>query len=115
MRAFLFFQPIRRETLMSYSFGFTAHTKDDAKARVVSEFEEVVRVQPVHAKDQSAAVAAAHAFIDGLHDDDACDINVSISGSLSWVAPEAITGMNLSVGVYYVPRAADESTPAAQG
>lgn len=98
---------------MSYSFGFTAHTKDDAKARVVAEFAEVVRVQPVHAKDQSAAVAAAHAFIDGLHDDDAQDIKVSMNGSVSWSSPEAIIGLNLNVGVYYVPRAADE--PATQG
>jgi hypothetical protein len=69
---------------MSFSFDFTAPTKDEAKARATAELDEVVRVQPAHAQDRAAALAAAHAFIDLLADDDSKDVRVNVHGSVGW-------------------------------
>lgn len=98
---------------MSYSFEFAASTKGDAKARVAAELDTVVAAQPVHVKDRNAALAAAHAFIDLLVDDDTKDIRVSMHGSVcySW-APDvdaaAVPLNNASVGIsaWHIPKAA---------
>lgn len=74
---------------MSYSFDFTAATKDEAKRRVTEQMDEVVRVQRCHAKDKAAAIAAAHAFVDVLTDDPTHDIRVSMHGSVSYQWSEA--------------------------
>jgi hypothetical protein len=100
---------------MSYSFDFTVATKSDAKKRVATEIDEVVRVQTVHAQDRGAALAAAHAFIDLLADDDTKDVRVSMHGSVSypWSADmdaEAVSLSQTSVGIsaWHVPKAASE-------
>jgi hypothetical protein len=69
---------------MSYSIGFTVATKAIAKERVIAEMDNVVAQQPVHVKDQASAVAAAHAFIDLLADDDTKDIQVIMHGSAGY-------------------------------
>lgn len=81
---------------MSYSFGITASTKDEAKAKVAQEFEAILTYQPAHAKDKAQALANADAAIDILRDDETQDIRVSCYGSLVWSTdPEQIVGVTL--------------------
>lgn len=102
---------------MSYSFDFTVATKAEAKERVATELDEVIKVQRAHAKDRPAALATAHTFIDLLADDDTKDIRVTVHGSVSWPHdPNDPYGENnppfsaASVGVtaWYVPKATSE-------
>lgn len=69
---------------MSYSFGITAATKEEAKQRVAEEFEKTIAMFPIHARDKTAVLANAAAIIDQLADDDTRDITVTVSGYLSW-------------------------------
>lgn len=69
---------------MSYSFDFTAHDAESAKARAITEMDEVVRVQPAHKKDRGAAINAMHAFIDMLVEDHTQDIRVAVHGSVGY-------------------------------
>lgn len=98
---------------MSYSFDFTVSTKEEAKARVASELDQVISTQPVHAKDRDAALATAVAFIDLLNDDDTKDVRVNVHGSVGWTYdPGDPSGEsnpplnNASVGVtaWHVPK-----------
>lgn len=86
---------------MSYSFNVRARTKDEAKQTVEAEFDQVVQYQTEHARDKAAALAAAGAMIDLLASADDKDINVSVSGWLSWQndgsETNPITGCSLSV------------------
>jgi hypothetical protein len=69
---------------MSYSFDFTARDAETAKARVITEMDEVVRAQACHKKDRDAAIKTAHAFIDMLVEDHRFDIRVTVNGSLGY-------------------------------
>lgn len=99
---------------MSYSFQFVAPTKDEAKIKVVAEFENVVAQQPIHARDQAAAIAAAHAFIDLLDDAEGKYIQVACHGSVSYysgssdaaaLAQVPLSGAAGSVSAYLVTAA----------
>lgn len=95
---------------MSYSFGFKAASKAEAKQKVAEELDKVVALQSVHAKDRDQAEATANAFIDVLDDDDSKDVSVSMNGSLSgnWFGNDltSFTGANVSVSACLVARAA---------
>lgn len=100
---------------MSYSFDFTVATKADAKERVAAELDEVVRFQPVHAQDRTPALAAAHAFIDLLTDDETKDIRVNVHGSVSYpwsedmdAASVPLSQASIGVSAWHVPKAASE-------
>ncbi|PZQ63353.1 MAG: hypothetical protein DI570_09175 [Phenylobacterium zucineum] len=83
---------------MSYSFAVVAFTKAEAKRKVEAKFDEVLASQPVHAADLPAARAAVAALIDVLNEPgDFQQINVSVSGYVSWRAEGEFTGANLSV------------------
>lgn len=70
---------------MSYSFSVNSSSKDGAKAAVAAAFDEqVLKHQPIHARDKAAALANANAAIDLLADDEGMDVYVSCSGYLSW-------------------------------
>jgi hypothetical protein len=70
---------------MSYSFSVSAASKADAKSKVAERMAEIVASQPNHKVDQDAAVSAANAFIDVLHDpEEGQQVNVSMSGSVGW-------------------------------
>lgn len=69
---------------MSYSFTVRAATKAAAKEAVAAAFEEMVSVQPIHARDKDAALANAGAVIDLLTDDDPREIAVAVNGYLGW-------------------------------
>ena len=102
---------------MSYSFDFTVATKAEAKERVTTELVTVVSVQPVHAQDRDAALAAAHTFIDMLADDDTKDIRVNVHGSVSYPWSEdmdasaaPLSQASVGVSAWHVPKA--ETVPA---
>ena len=100
---------------MSYSFQFTAATKEEAKARVAKEMDQVVDVQKCHAKDRDAAIAAAGAFIDLLADVDDKAIYVNVSGTVSYLwsnenpdgtNPDTVfTNVGVNVSAYHTHKA----------
>jgi hypothetical protein len=69
---------------MSYSFSVRAANKTAAKAAVAAKFAEIVRDQPVHARDNAAVLKNASTVIDLLADDDGKDIIVNCNGYVSW-------------------------------
>lgn len=81
---------------MSYSFGVTASSKEEARKKVAAEMDKVVAGQPIHAKDRAGACAAVDAFIDALKHDTSKDITLSVSGSV-YYSGEDVLGGNLSV------------------
>lgn len=85
---------------MSYSFTAIGTTKEAALASVKSEFAYVVEGQPIHAKDEPAAVAAAGMLIDLLPEPSGSQsINIGMHGNISWNGDGTITGSNLNVTV----------------
>jgi len=99
---------------MSYSFQFTAATKEEAKQRTAEKFDEVLAFQPSHEKDKDAALANANAMIDLLGDvPDNQEISVSCSGSIGWQHDEnaphgvgAITWAGVSCSAGFTTRPA---------
>lgn len=95
---------------MTYSLSVRAATKAAILAAVAAAFDDqVVARQPVHAKDREQVLANATAAVNLLADDDTQDVQISLSGSLSWTgadAPGAFRGVNISVGAYLVAREA---------
>lgn len=69
---------------MSYSFSIKAPTKIEAKAAVEAAYDAMMASQPIHARDRSAALAAAGSMIDLLVDDPSKHIAVSVNGYVSW-------------------------------
>jgi hypothetical protein len=90
---------------MSYSFGISAASKDEAKKLVEAELAKVVAGQPYHERDRQAAQDAAGRLVDALADPaDGEIVYVSMSGSLSWRGvmgnendPPVFTSGNLNV------------------
>ena len=68
---------------MSYSFTVIANTKDEVKALVASELDQVVASDYHQAIGRAQAQALADSFIDTLLDDEAADISVTVSGSVN--------------------------------
>jgi hypothetical protein len=94
---------------MSYSFQVKGADKAAAIKAVSDELGKVVADQPVHAKDQTQAQAAAEAMIGVLADDATKDVHVSMSGSVSWHGDEQISHAYVSVSAGYMTR--ETSTP----
>ena len=69
---------------MSYSFAFVVASKEAAKARVAEEFDNVVKWQPIHARDRAAVLANANAVIDLLEEKPDEDVSVWCNGYVSW-------------------------------
>lgn len=90
---------------MSYSFDFTAATKDEAIEQASKELDAIVTTQPNHAKDAPAAFANVHAVVRLLRDDGTHAIRVQGHGSLTWTTdPEQITGAQISATAWLVPK-----------
>jgi hypothetical protein len=68
---------------MTYSFQIKAQTKEAAKAAVVAKFDDVIVLQPVHARDRAAVLANANSVIDLLGDSSSKDVLVSVNGYVS--------------------------------
>jgi hypothetical protein len=69
---------------VSYAFSVKAPNKVEAKQLVADRMDDVVKSQPIHARDKAAAVAAAGAMIDLLADDADMHVSVSVNGYVSW-------------------------------
>ena len=90
---------------MSYSFGITAATKDEAGVKVEAELGKVVIAQPSHEADRQAAQDAAEAFIDVLKEPaEGEQITVYMSGSLQWTNDNVFVGASVNVNVYVGPK-----------
>lgn len=90
---------------MSYSFGITAATKDEAGVKVEAELAKVVESQPSHAADRQAAQDAAEAFVDVVKDPgEGEQISVWVSGSLQWTNDNVFVGASVNVNVYVGPK-----------
>jgi hypothetical protein len=95
---------------MSYSFNVQAASKDAAKAAVAAKFDEVIAVQPIHARDKAAALVNANTVIDLLMDDDTRDISVSVNGYVSWLDnlreddTNPLQGASVSASAAYVAK-----------
>ncbi len=89
---------------MSYSFNTKGANKTEAIGSVKDAMANVVAGQPVHARDQEQAIAAADAMVSLLHDDPAKDVYVTVSGSLGWdrgpAGEEQFTSANVQVSAY---------------
>lgn len=98
---------------MSYSFNIKAANKEAAKAAVSAKMEEIVSLQPGHARDQMAVCANAFAAIDHLVDDDTMDINIAMNGSTTYYGgkEDELRGVAISCNIYYVERQAVEHHP----
>lgn len=69
---------------MSYSFSVSAPTKDEAKAQVQQQFDNIVMQQPEHAADRTAANGTVEAYIDlAAEPTGTQQIHVTAFGSLS--------------------------------
>lgn len=96
---------------MSYSFTVRAATKVEAKEKVAAELAKVVETQPIHARDQQQAEAAASAFVDLLPEDDTQDVTVSVHGSIGWYGSlddktiSAGVGINVGFAAKVAPKA----------
>lgn len=90
---------------MSYSFTITAATKALAAEKAAMEFDQIVSVQPNHAKDREHALANLLSVLELMADDDTQDVRVSCSGSLMWISDaDQITGGNINASAWYVPK-----------
>lgn len=92
---------------MSYSFSFTADSKEAAKARAIEEWDNIVSQQPYHARDRAAALGALNGFIDLLEDDSTKAVSVSCHGSISWQSAEEnppLIGGSAGIGAYLVTK-----------
>lgn len=91
---------------MSYSFTVKAATKEDVKRAVADEIDNMIAVQPAHAKDRAAIIANASACIEMLATDLSRDIQCSLHGSVSWQhdAPDKVYGVGVNCSVHYVDK-----------
>lgn len=104
---------------MSYSVSARGLNKVAALAALAANFDATVLPnQPVHEHDKAAALAAAEAFANLLPDDDGKDVNIALSGYLSWQAGTDATGhvfsaASVSVSASLVARQPESGGPAA--
>lgn len=93
---------------MSYSFRFTAATKEEASARAAQELASVIALQPNHEKDCAAALRNIDGALALLVDDPEQDIRVDAHGSLSWLSdPEQVIGVSIGAIAWYVPKGSE--------
>lgn len=97
---------------MSYSIGVVAINIQAAREALAAKFDEqVLKSQPVHAKDRDQALAAADAFLALLGPQpENHDVTINLNGSLGWsgsrpmeevIADGGFTWVNLGVSGGY--------------
>lgn len=85
---------------MSYSFSLRAATKAEAKQKIATEWDGIVKTQPIHAADRESAQAFAEASVENLSEPgDTQQINVYCFGSVAYLSDNSITGVGGSVSV----------------
>lgn len=93
---------------MSYSFSVRAADKESAKKAVADQLAEVVRQQPVHARDVELAQSNVDRAVDTLKDVPDHDVVVSAHGSIYAVGDDVMS-VNVSCNVYVAPREVPEA------
>lgn len=68
---------------MSYSFQIRAKTKAEAMVAVAQRLDEIATGQHCHKRDKDEALSTARLFVNLLPDNDAKEVTVTMSGSLS--------------------------------
>lgn len=68
---------------MQYSFPIRATSKDEAKAAIAEEFNEITSTSA--AADWSTPQAAADALIDALEDNASLDVVATVSGEVMFI------------------------------
>jgi len=89
---------------MSYSIRGAGASIAIAMAALSAAMDDVVAGQPVHAQDRAQALDAAQAFADIVGEpNSAQNINIGLTGSLSWVGSgdATVTGANVAVSVSF--------------
>jgi hypothetical protein len=94
---------------MSYSLKVRGATAALALLALAAAFDEqVLKHQPIHAKDKEPALANAKAATDLLEVDEDKDVVIDVHGSLSWRndddGEQHITGVNIAASAHYVTR-----------
>ena len=91
---------------MSYSFAVAADTKNEASQKINAEFDKIVAMQPIHAKDRREAEESADMLVDVLKEPDEGEcIKVTMSGSLGWRSEDIITSASVNISAYIGPKA----------
>lgn len=68
---------------MNYAFPIRAATKDEAKAAIAEEFDEITSTSS--AADWAPAQAAADALIDALEENASLDIVATVAGDVMYI------------------------------
>ena len=68
---------------MQYAFNIRAPSKDDAKASIAAEFDEITSTSAP--ADWSAPQAAADALIDALEDNASLDVVATVAGEVIFI------------------------------
>lgn len=104
----------RKTLIMSFSFDFTAPTRDGAKEKVRQEMSQILSSQPCHSKDHDQVISTVDKYLDMLANDDDRPIRVSVHGSVGYeynpadpsaASPDTkYTQASMGVAVYYVSK-----------
>lgn len=89
---------------MSYSFNVKTGTKGQARVQAEEELKKVLIAQPLHNKDHNQTLAAVHAFVDTLGEDNTKDVNVSVNGNVAQDGDGKITNVSINVQASLVAR-----------
>lgn len=85
---------------MSYSFAVAASTKAEAASKASEQMAQVAASQSSHVADRQAAEDAAKAFVAVLREPaEGEQVEVRMSGSLSWENPDQTSFISASVNV----------------
>lgn len=68
---------------MNYAFPIRAATKDEAKAAIATEFDEIASTSS--AADWAPAQAATDALIDALEDNASLDVVATVAGDVMFI------------------------------
>lgn len=92
---------------MSYSFQVAGDSKESVTGQIRTQFDSLLKSQPIHAADKEAAVVAAQALVRILADPgENEEILVNVHGSLNWRhdMPEELKFLSASLAVNVLVR-----------
>lgn len=106
---------------MSYSFNVRAENRNDARHKVADKFDEVIKSQPIHARDREGLIKAVKGLVDIITIPEGLVLQISCNGSMQWngkgddTTQADIVGASVAVQVECVkPLAKEPSQPLPQ-
>jgi hypothetical protein len=90
---------------MSYSFTVRAKDRNDARQVIVNRFDEVIKSQPIHARDREGVIKGVKALVDLIAIPEGHVLSITCNGSVGWngkgddITQADITGANLNISV----------------